>query len=190
MDPAVVAVPESKGWRSLADCGRAQEANDRCQRQRGRHRTAIEQVDVEADALVISMKQSNSSRKLVRFRIAWTKPPSKRRREILLPSTPTTKSSLRPIRSDARGRLIAAIVRGRAWLDEIVSGAVTGTTGTTELATRERRTVRTINMTISLAFLAPTLIRAVLDGTLPRGVGYAGSATCPQNGHDNIVQSA
>lgn len=133
-------------------------------------RTAIERVDVEADALVISMKQSNSSKKLVRFRISWTKPPSKRRREILLPSTPTTKSSLRPIRSDARGRLIAAIVRGRAWLDEIISGAVTGTT---ELATRERRTVRTINMTISLAFLAPTLVTAVLDGTLPRGVGYA-----------------
>jgi site-specific DNA recombinase len=133
-------------------------------------RSAVARVDVESDALVIAMKPSNSSKKPVKFQVLWKKPSSKRKREILLPSTITTKSSLRPIRSDARARLIAAIVRGRSWLDEIVSGAVMGTN---ELAIRERRTVRTINMTISLAFLAPTLVRAILEGALPRGIGYA-----------------
>jgi hypothetical protein len=66
--------------------------------------------------------------------------------------------------------LIKAISRGRGWLNELVSGAVTDTT---ELAIRERCSVRSVTMTISLAFLAPSLVKAVLKGTLPRGVGYA-----------------
>ena len=93
----------------------------------------------------------------------------KRRREILLPSTASEKP-LQPIRSDARERLIKAVSRGRVWLDELVSGAVTDTA---EIAVRERCSVRSVNMTVSLSFLAPSLVKAVLQGTLPRGVGYA-----------------
>jgi site-specific DNA recombinase len=31
--------------------------------------------------------------------------------------------------------------------------------------------VRQVNMTISLAFLAPDLVRAAVEGRLPRGIG-------------------
>jgi site-specific DNA recombinase len=33
--------------------------------------------------------------------------------------------------------------------------------------------VRKINMTISLAFLAPNLVKAAIDGRLPHGLGVA-----------------
>jgi site-specific DNA recombinase len=33
--------------------------------------------------------------------------------------------------------------------------------------------VRQINMTISLAFLAPALVKGAIDGRLPRGIGIA-----------------
>jgi len=40
---------------------------------------------------------------------------------------------------------------GRRWLEEILSGSVTDAE---QIALRERRSVRHVNMTISLAFLA------------------------------------
>ncbi len=42
-----------------------------------------------------------------------------------------------------------------------------------EIAVREECSVRQVNMTISLAFLSPTLVAAAIDGRLPRGVGVA-----------------
>jgi site-specific DNA recombinase len=40
-----------------------------------------------------------------------------------------------------------------------------------ELCAREQCSVRQVNMTISLAFLAPTLVKAAVEGRLPRGIG-------------------
>ena len=41
------------------------------------------------------------------------------------------------------------------------------------IAKRERCSVRKVNMTISLAFLAPDLVKAAIEGRLPRGMGVA-----------------
>ena len=67
-----------------------------------------------------------------------------------------------------RARLVSAIARGRRWLDEIVSGKVTDVQ---QIAARQKCSVRQINMTISLAFLAPNLVTAAVEGRLPRGIG-------------------
>jgi site-specific DNA recombinase len=40
-----------------------------------------------------------------------------------------------------------------------------------ELFTREKCTVRQVNLTISLAFLAPNLVKAAVEGRLPCGIG-------------------
>ena len=101
--------------------------------------------------------------------VPWQKPPSKRRREILSPPRDLTNES-RPIRADARARLIAAIAQGRRWLAQLTTGDVTNIE---TIAKRERCSVRKINMTISLAFLAPDLVKAAIDGRLPRGIGFA-----------------
>jgi hypothetical protein len=39
-----------------------------------------------------------------------------------------------------------------------------------QIALRERCSIRHVNMTISLAFLAPKLVRAAVEGRLPRGI--------------------
>jgi len=39
------------------------------------------------------------------------------------------------------------------------------------IAEREGCSVRKVNMTISLAFLAPNLVKAAIDGRLPHGIG-------------------
>jgi DNA invertase Pin-like site-specific DNA recombinase len=98
--------------------------------------------------------------------IPWQKPPSKRFREILLPRG-VSRNEVRPERPERRLRLVSAIARGRRWLDEIISGSVTDLE---QIALRERCSVRHVNMTISLAFLAPKLVRAAVEGRLPRGI--------------------
>jgi len=98
--------------------------------------------------------------------IPWQKPPSKRFREILLPHG-SSRNEIRPERPERRLRLVSAIARGRGWLHEMISGSVTDVE---QIALRERCTTRHVNMTISLAFLAPKLVRAAVEGRLPRGV--------------------
>jgi hypothetical protein len=69
-----------------------------------------------------------------------------------------------------RARLVAAIARGRRWLDELVADP---TANADSIAKRENCSARKINMTISLAFLAPDLVKAAIDGRLPHGMGVA-----------------
>ena len=59
-------------------------------------------------------------------------------------------------------------LRPEFWLDDVVSGRITTIA---ELCTREKCSVRQVNMTISLAFLAPNLVKAAIEGRLPRGIG-------------------
>src|SRR6266550_1567983 len=87
---------------------------------------------------------------------------SKRSRQILLPHN-AYRRDVRPEQFERRVRLVSAIARGRRWLDDVVSG---GVTTVAEICTREKCSVRQVNMTISLAFLAPNLIKAAVEGRL------------------------
>ena len=42
-----------------------------------------------------------------------------------------------------------------------------------DIAAREKCSRRHVNLTISLAFLAPSLVNAAVDGRLPHGIGVA-----------------
>jgi hypothetical protein len=99
--------------------------------------------------------------------IPWQKAAATRRREILLPEGVSPQNARR-IRSENRATLLVSIARGRRWLDELV---VDSTATAQTIAKREGCTARKVNMTISLAFLAPDLVRAAIDGTLPHGMG-------------------
>jgi len=88
-------------------------------------------------------------------------------RQILIPLG-VPPNEVRPTRIERRARLVSAISRGHRWLGEIVSGSVTDVE---QIATRQKCSVRQVNMTISLAFLAPDLVRAAVEGRLPRGIG-------------------
>jgi hypothetical protein len=99
--------------------------------------------------------------------VPWKKP-SRPAREIWLPAN-TPKHRARPMKAERRSALIRSIGRGRLWLQEIVDGRET----MESLAERQHCSTRYINMTISLAFLAPTLVTAAVEGRFPRGIGVA-----------------
>jgi site-specific DNA recombinase len=128
-------------------------------------------IVVHKDRLVIQLKSDNAEEASVcpddrSLIIPWQKTPSKKPRQILLPHT--SRSNFRPEQLERRARLVSAIARGRRWLDDVVSGRVTTVA---QLCTREKCSVRQVNMTISLAFLAPNLVKAAVEGRLPRGIG-------------------
>jgi hypothetical protein len=93
-----------------------------------------------------------------------------------VPSGTPPRVGNRPIRAETRAKLVAAIARGRRWLDEIVTGVVTSVE---QIAHREQCTPRQVNMIISLAFLSPALVSAAVEGRLPHGVGIAGMRDAP-----------
>jgi site-specific DNA recombinase len=139
----------------------------------------VSRVEVQPSQLIIHLAQHEGSDHKASgescLRIAWRKAPATRRREILLPEGTSPQNAL-PIRSETRATLVASIARGRRWLDELA----TDVTATVErIATREGCSVRKVNMTISLAFLAPDLVKAAIDGRLPRGMGVARLADLP-----------
>jgi site-specific DNA recombinase len=137
----------------------------------------IDRIDVYKDRLEVRLGSRGSSglAELAgdiegltddRLSIPWQKPPFKRFREIVLPQG-VSRKEVRPERPERRLRLVSAIARGRRWLDEIISGSVTDAE---QIALREQCSVRHVNMTISLAFLAPKLVCAAVEGRLPRGI--------------------
>src|SRR5436190_6303535 len=101
------------------------------------------------------------------LRLPWKKTPMKRRRDIIVPAS-VSPHDRRPIRAETRATLVASIARGRRWLDEIVAGTVTSVQ---QIAARDKCSIRQVNMMISLAFLAPQLVKAAVEGRLPRGIG-------------------
>jgi DNA invertase Pin-like site-specific DNA recombinase len=90
-------------------------------------REHLKKITVRPDQLILELKAAAGSKfkgGAGRIEMAWIKPPSKKRREILLPAL-VTANSRRPIRSESRTLLVSSIGRGRRWLDELVANADT-----------------------------------------------------------------
>jgi len=133
----------------------------------------VVRVEVQANRLAIKLvrkrkQKADGKAGSAVFYIPWKKNALRRRRQIIAPIS--TRHDIRPIRSETRVALVTSVARGRHWLNEVVTGSVADVE---EIATREKCSVRQVNMTISLAFLSPTLVKAAIDGRLPRGVGIA-----------------
>src|SRR5262249_16762882 len=129
----------------------------------------VARVEVQPGQLVIRLAQAEKTSrkgaaKLSTLRVPWHKTPSIRRREILVPDAIDPELA-RPIRSETRATLVASIARGRRWLDELT---LNSTASAESIAKREKCSIRKVNMTISLAFLAPDLVGAAIEGRLPR----------------------
>ena len=157
-----------------------QSLSNRSLASRGLVHTHVARVEVQPEQLIIQLAEGQGSDRQkaasnAALEVSWQKTISRRRRAILVPDGMSPQHA-RPIRSENRATLVASIARGRRWLDELI----TEETATTDsIAKRERCSVRKVTMTISLAFLAPDLVIAAIDGRLPHGMGVARLADLP-----------
>jgi site-specific DNA recombinase len=138
----------------------------------------VARVEVKPQQLVIQLTQpqdADTGGGNTVLHVPWHKTPPTRRREILLPAG-VSRQQARPIRSETRATLLASIGRGRRWLAELMDDPAASAES---IARREGCSARKVNMTVSLAFLAPDLVKAAIEGRLPHGMGVARLAETP-----------
>jgi site-specific DNA recombinase len=136
----------------------------------------IERVVVRNGVLEITLQAAHGFEAGV-IEIPWSRPSHTRKRDLVLPKGAGEGTS-RPIRPEARNKLLLSIACGRAWVEELVSGEVMNTH---EIAAREGLSERSVRMTLSLAFLAPDVVKAAVDGRLMRGMGVTSFAELPSD---------
>ncbi len=112
-----------------------------------------EGVEAEADSTTVN--------------IPWAKASNARKREIL---GHQPQAEVRPIRTEARTRLLKGVAQGRQWLELLLDGKIADVP---TLAKQNEVSEKTVRSTLSLAFLAPDIIQAAIDGKLPRGLGVS-----------------
>jgi site-specific DNA recombinase len=86
-----------------------------------------------------------------------------------------SSTSVANLRITQRAALLRSIARGRAWLEAVTSGLET----VENIAARHKCSLRHVNMTISMAFIAPGLVKAAVEGRFPRGIGIANLRDAP-----------
>jgi site-specific DNA recombinase len=103
--------------------------------------------------------------------------PSPYRKREIIQGANDARINGRLMPANARAVLIEALRDAHRSLDELLSDSRLTLESP---ASREGTTVRSIRMTLSLAFLAPEIVKAAVEGRLPRGFGL--SSTCRWRG--------
>jgi site-specific DNA recombinase len=131
-------------------------------------RNLIDRVVISYATIRIHLSEVADERDGARIlTLPWTRPSPYRKREIIQ-GADDAKICGRPMPAIARAILIEALREAHRWLDELLSDACPTLES---LASREGRTVRSIRMALSLGFLAPEIVKAAVEGHLPRGFG-------------------
>jgi hypothetical protein len=117
--------------------------------------------------------------------LPWTRPSPYRKREIIQ-GADDAKTYARPMPANARAILIEALRDAHRWLGELLSDP---RLTLESLASREGKTARSIRMTLSLAFLAPEIVKAAVEGRLPRGFGLKRLVDLPMAWPDSVAHA-
>jgi site-specific DNA recombinase len=118
----------------------------------------VGKVEVRRTEVVVSLRSDDQDsddgeHAPVVLTVTWSKMARTCHRKVIAPQG--SGGEARPIRLETRSELITAIARGPLWLSEIEVGTAT----IDAIAAREDCSKRHVNMMISLAFLAPPLVR-------------------------------
>jgi site-specific DNA recombinase len=93
--------------------------------------------------------------------LPWTAPSGPSAKGILHSPSASAGRSMTP---ETRDVLLAAIAKARAWVEDLVSGRATSFP---EIAGREGKVERHVRFLAPLAFVSPSVLSAIMDGTAP-----------------------
>jgi hypothetical protein len=156
---AIARVSASEIEAAVLDALRAAYPDDADLSDRALIEARAERIVVRADSILIHATAHPSQS----IEVAWSRPAQRGRREILAANGSDGRD--RGIKIEARTVLLRSIALGRRWLDEVLHG-----TTVDRIAAREGCTSRHAMNTIGLAFLAPEIVRAIIQARLPRGI--------------------
>ena len=123
---------------------------------------SLERVTIHNDR--IEIKAQGAANPIV---LPWSPQPFRRRRELIVPPGKDRDQQPRPMKAEDRARILTAIARARSWMNELAAGTIIDTN---VIAARECCDERSVRRTLSLAFLSPTIVEAIIAGRLPRGI--------------------
>jgi site-specific DNA recombinase len=86
----------------------------------------VEKIVIKQGAVEIVWANQDGIAQPAPLTVSWSPIPSTRKREIILPADGRVAPQ-RSIRSETRARLIEGIAKARLWLEELVSGHISGT---------------------------------------------------------------
>ena len=144
--------------------------------QRARQTDVVERVDIRPSEIEVRLTAGDAAiNRPEAIIVPWSKRRTRVQRDVIAPAKgqwvdPRAKSS------DTRSRLLSAIAVSRGWLEDVVTGRIENIDA---LAARKGRSARSVSMMISLAFLAPDLVKAIVDHRMPWGIGLAQLTTLP-----------
>jgi site-specific DNA recombinase len=128
-------------------------------------RAAIERVTISRTTITIQLTDAIAAESRDRaLTVRWMAPSPTRRREILQ-SESAPVASIRPMREKARVGVVEGLRDAHRWLDELMADP---RQSVETIAARKGKTERSIRMTLSLAFLAPAIVKAAIEGRLYR----------------------
>lgn len=129
---------------------------------------AIERVTISAEKIEIRLSDVVAVGGQARTLIVPRIPPSPYQRREIIQGEGEPRAPIRPMRVRARAVLAESLRNAYRWLDELIADPHQ----TIEvIAAREHKSERSIRMTLSLAFVAPPIVAAAIEGRLPRGFG-------------------
>jgi site-specific DNA recombinase len=130
--------------------------------------TMVARVTVAEDRLTIELTETAvEALGQSALCVPWAAKPGRPKRDLVLPIN-GDRPAPRPMHAERRAKHLRAIALGRKWLQDLITGKAEDAEA---IATREGRSTRSVNMMISLAFVAPDVIEAAAAGRLPRGIG-------------------
>lgn len=129
----------------------------------------VERLIISSHEITIELSGDDDASKPIR--VPWTPPRRTRYHGLILKDQDGAAETVsggvrRTMKGDVRARIIVAIANAKAWLDQLVRAEVTDIKA---IARRERRSERSVRMTLTLAFLAPDVVEAIVKGTLAPG---------------------
>jgi site-specific DNA recombinase len=129
---------------------------------------AIERITIGAREIEIQLSDAvvvdGQDRMLT---VPWVPPSPYQRREIVQ-GEEEPRAPIRPMRVRARAVFAESLRNAHCWLNELITDPVQTIEA---IAARENKSERSIRMTLSLAFVAPPIVAAAIEGRLPRGFG-------------------
>jgi hypothetical protein len=127
---------------------------------------AIERVTIGSKEIEIRLSDAPAIDSQDRtLTIPWI-PPSPYQRCKIVQGEGEPRSPIRPMRVQARAVFAESLRHARRWLDELVRDR-NQTIGS--ISAREHKSERSIRMTLSLAFVAPPIVAAAIEGRCRAG---------------------
>lgn len=130
----------------------------------------LERVEIYKDCISITFTEqaNHPSEDLPRtIRVRWSSAKKQRSEIIEAPAATSSEPAAHYLTRGNRQRLVQAIAKAHSWIDDLNKGRLKDLDA---IAEHEGKSLRNIRMMINLAFLAPDIIKAALNGTLPESI--------------------